>query len=459
MHLPRNGQTGTWLAVSILLAALSPAAFSQSNSDIETIRAQIEALRAEQARIAEMQRQTDAKIQALEASLGRNAALSASSSANSMPDTASPAHAATEQSRPGAPAQSMPALAQGNAADSSMTRLNVTGDVRLRSQGDFSDDDARARRSGQVRGRIGATYSVNDRVTLGARLVTGDPDDPNSTDVQMSNWDDDFQVSLDLAYAQIDLGDLDIYGGKLPQPFTRTELVWDGDVNPQGLSGMYKHKLADGSALRASGLFFIVDEDAVAADSTMVGGQVGYDTASLGHWKLDVSGAYYDYILGTVVGGDSGDFRNNLRNADGSYVSDFNLGDLIVGATWSGLGARWPVRVVGDYVKNFGAATAEDVGYGVDLGVGRVSQPRDWRVTYGYSVAETDAVLGAFSHDNIGIGTNYELHALTFDYVPMPKTQLSAIWYHYKPENAADAGSNDSGDWSDRIRLLMLVSF
>ena len=51
------------LAVSILLAALSPAAFSQSNSDIETIRAQIEALRAEQARIAEMQRQTDAKIQ------------------------------------------------------------------------------------------------------------------------------------------------------------------------------------------------------------------------------------------------------------------------------------------------------------------------------------------------------------------------------------------------------------
>jgi hypothetical protein len=184
MHLPRKGQTGTWLAVSILLAALSPAAFSQSNSVIETIRAQIEALRVEQARIGEIQRQTDAKIQALEASLGRNA------------------------------------------ADSSMTRLNVTGDVRLRSQGDFSDDDTRARRSGQVRGRIGATYSVNDRVTLGARLVTGDPDDPNSTDVQMSNWDDDFQVSLDLAYAQIDFGDLDIYGGKLPQPFTRTELVW-----------------------------------------------------------------------------------------------------------------------------------------------------------------------------------------------------------------------------------------
>jgi hypothetical protein len=430
---PVRGRARTFLTVSILLATLSSSAFAQSNTDVESIRAQIEALRAEQARIAEMQRQTDAKIRALEAGIGV---------ANSAPQAAPAA----------------PAAAQVASADDK-PRLNVTGDLRLRSQGDYSDEDARARRSGQVRGRLGATYSVNDRVTLGARLVTGDPDDPNSTDVQMSNFDDDFQVSLDLAYAQINFGDLNVFGGKLPQPFARTDLVWDSDVNPQGVSGMYKHKLANGSALRASSLFFIVDEDAGGADSTMLGGQVGYDTAALGDWKFDVSAAYYDYTLGSVVGGDSGDFRNNLRNADGSYVSDFNLGDVLVGATWSGLGARWPVRALGDYVKNFGAETSADTGYGLDLGVGRVTQPRDWRVTYGYSVAETDSVLGAFSHDNIGIGTNYELHALTFDYVPLPKTLFTAIWYHYKPENAVDAGSNDIGDWLERIRIAFLVSF
>ena len=430
---PHRGRTRTISAVSILLVALSPAAFSQSESARASIRAQIEALRAEQARIAEMQRQTDAKIHALEASLGLA--------------SSAPAAAAQQVTHAAAP------------AGDPTSRLKISGDLRLRSQGDYSDDDARARRSGQVRGRLGATYSVTDRVSLGARLVTGDPDDPNSTDVQMSQWDDDFQVSLDLAYAQINFGDLNVFGGKLPQPFTRTDLVWDGDVNPQGLSGVYKHKLANGSALRASGLFFIVDEDAVGADSTMVGAQVGYDTASLGDWKFDVSAAYYDYTLGSVVGADSGDFRNNLRSPDGSYVSDFNLGDLIVGATWSGLGARWPVRAVGDFVKNFGAETAEDVGYGVDLGVGRVAQSHDWRVTYGYSVAETDAVLGAFSHDNIGIGTNYKLHALTLDYVPMPKTLLTAIWYHYKPEHAVYAGSNDFGDWLDRVRVAFLVAF
>lgn len=425
-------------AVAVLMAVLSPSAFAQTanTTDAAALRAQIEALRAEQARIAEMQRETEAKIRALEASVG----------ATSPSAQAAPALA------PSSPA---PLLANADGKP----KLNVSGDLRLRYQGDYSDDDARARKSGQVRGRLGATYSVNDRVTFAARLVTGDADDPNSTDVQMSNWDDDFQVSLDLAYAQINFGDLNVYGGKIPQPFTRTDLVWDGDVNPQGLSGVYKHKLGDGSALRASGLFFIVDEDAVGPDSTMSGGQVGYDTASLGDFKFDVSAAYYDYTLGSVVGADAGDFRSNLRRADGSYLSDFNLGNLIVGATWSGLGSHHPVRFVGDYVKNFGAETSEDTGYGADLSIGRVTQPHDWRVTYGYSVAETDAVLGAFSHDNIGIGTNYELHALTLDYVPMPNTVLSAWWYHYKPENALDAGANAVGDWLDRIRVAFLVSF
>lgn len=425
----RKGRLSIVSGMSFALAALCVApAFAETGASQDDLRAQIEALRAEQARIGELQHQTDAKLRALEAGLG---------------------------------AQSAPAVAKSPLAAASMVaeaklRLNVSGDLRLRTQGDYSDA-ARDHTSAQVRGRLGATYTVNDRVTLGARLITGDADDPNSVDVQLSNFDDDLQVSLDLAYAQFSFGDLKLYGGKIPQPFARTDLVWDGDVNPQGVSAVYKRPFADGSALRASSIFFIVDEQAVAADSTMVGGQLGYDSAAIGAWKYDLSAAYYDYRLGNVAGGDIGDFRTNLRNPDGSYLSDFNLGDLIVGATWSGFSERWPVRVVGDYVHNFGAGTSDDKGYGVDLALGRASKLRDWRLTYGYSTAETDSVLAAFSHDNIAIATNYRLHALTFDYVPLPKTMISANWYHYKPYEPG-AGAVDSG-WIDRVRLAFLVSF
>lgn len=424
-------------SLPILLALLSPGAFAQttSNADVAALREQIEALRAEQARIAEMQRQTEEKIRALEVAAG--------------------IATAPTQSAPAGALSASPQLVAGDG----QRKLKVSGDLRLRYQGDYDDDDARARNSAQVRGRIGATYAINDRITLGTRLVTGDEDDPNSTDVQLSNWNDDLHVSLDLAYARINFGDLSLYGGKIPQPFARTDLVWDGDVNPQGVSGVYQRRLASGASLRASGLFFIVDEDVAGPDSTMAGAQIGFDSPELGDFRFEVSAAYYDYTLGSVVGADDGDFRTNLRRADGSYLSDFNLGNFLVGATWTGLGPRWPVRFTGDYVKNFGAETSRDTGYSMDLGIGRVSQPHDWRVTYGYSVAETDAVLAAFSHDNIGIGTNYELHALTLDYVLMPKTLLSAWWYHYKPANALDAGDNAIGDWLDRIRVALTVSF
>jgi hypothetical protein len=425
------------MCMAIALGTLSGPALAQSAAETEAIKQELQSLRQQQAQIAQLQQQTDAAIAALEARMGV-----------ASPAPVAPSVAATNTT-----------AAAASTTPSVLDRLKVTGDFRLRSQHDRSDDDARDRTSGQVRARLGATFAVNDLVTVGGRVVTGDNDDPNSSDVQLSNWDDDFTVSLDLAYAQLNFGDLKVYGGKFPQPFARTDLVWDGDVNPQGLGATYKHALGNGGALRTNALFFLVDEDAGGADSTMGGVQLGYDSPAYGGFKYDLSGAYYRYSLGSLVGADSGDWRTNRRNPDGSFLSDYELANLLVGATWQGANEKWPVRVVGDYVKNLGAIDDQDTGYGVDVSLGRASKPGDWRFTYGYSQTDVDAVLSAFSHDNIGIATNYKLHAFTVDYTPMPKTMVSAIWYHYKPNDPAYAGSNAPNDWLDRIRLFFLVNF
>src|SRR3546814_4462704 len=112
----------------------------------------------------------------------------------------------------------------------------------------------------QVRGRLGATWAASDRITVGPRLATGDADNPNSSDVQLSDWLDDLDVSLDMAYLRYDFDRLSLYGGKMPQPFARTDLVWDGDVNPQGIGTTYKAPLANGGSFRANALAFLVDE-------------------------------------------------------------------------------------------------------------------------------------------------------------------------------------------------------
>ena len=414
---------------------------AQSTEGNEDVRAQIQALRAEQARISELQQRTEESIRVLEARLGLPA----------------PTPVVTAVQRTGS--LTPDATAATGATLPASSRLKISGDLRLRGQADISDEDGRNRNSSQVRGRLGATFAASDRVVVGGRMVTGDADDPNSTDVQLSNFDDDLDISLDQAYVQLNFGDAKIYGGKMPQPFTRTELVWDGDVSPQGLAATYKRSLAGGGAFRANGLFFVVDEQAAGPDSTMLGAQLGYDSAAMGGWKFDASAGYFDYSLGSVAGADAGDFRSNLRNPDGTYLSDFRLVDVIAGATYQGANEKWPVRAVADVVRNLDAETSADTGYGLDLSVGRISKPGDWRFTYGYAVAETDAVFAAFSQDNLGIATNYQMHALTADYVPMPKTMISAIWYHYKPDQAIDAGSNDPSDWLDRIRLAFLVNF
>jgi Putative porin len=425
-------------AVLLGLAALSAAPVHSQTAntpELEDIRAQIRALRAEQARIAELQRQTDAALHALESKLSSEA---------------TPVPAAVAASAKASPEPRLPSSANAH--------LHLNGDLRLRYQGDYSDSDSRKRDSGQIRARLGGAYEVNDHLTLGARLATGDADDPNSTDVQLSNFDDDLEATLDMAYAQLNVGEVTLFGGKFPQPFTRTDLVWDSDVNPQGASATYKKSLAQGFALHFNTLYFVIDEQVAGDDSTMRGAQVGFDRDTAA-WKYELSAAYYDYSLGSVSGGDAGDYRSNLRSPDGRYRSDFDLVDFIAAATWPGRTARWPVRMVGDYVHNLGAATSADTAYSIDVTFGRAAQLHDWRVTYGYSIAETDAVFAAFSHDNIGIATNYKLHALTFDYVPYPKTLISAIWSHYAPLQAIDAGANSPGDWLDRLRIAFLVNF
>jgi len=425
-------------ALGLVLSAL-PSAYAQTGEPetIAELRAELSALRAEQA-------ERDRRIQRLEQALERLAGDSTRPAAASITSRRGIAHAPTP-----IPVQSNPVS----------ERLKISGDLRLRSQGDWSDADGKNRISMQLRGRLGATFKVNERITLGARLATGDGNDPNSTDVQLSNWLDDLEVSLDMAYVQFNFGELTVYGGKMPQPFVRTDLVWDGDVNPQGIGAVWKKPLANGGALRMSGLGFIVDESAGGPDSTMLGAQFGYESPAHGNWTFDIHGAYYHYELGSIGGADTGDFRSNLRRADGYYLSQFRLANLLFGGTYSGLGERWPVRVVADLVHNTGAATDADTGYGIDLSLGKTSAPGDWRFGYGYLMAQTDAVLAAFSHDNIGIASNYRLHTLSLDYVPLRNTAINLIWYHYRPYSARDAGANQPHDWLERLRLAFLVNF
>jgi hypothetical protein len=416
------------LAAVLALLLAAPLAATETADSVQVLRAELERMKAEQAaRAAEMQK-LEERLAALEAA-------------------AAPAST---------PAAGPPAVIAVAGPDEPKSRFDVSGDLRLRYEANYGAETGDWDR-GTLRGRLGATYVVTDAITIGARLATGDPDNPRSTDVTFSSFADDFDISLDMAYAAYSFGDSKAWGGKFALPFTKTELVWDGDVNPQGVGATYR--LPVGSAkLRFSGLYFLVDHSVAGTDSSMIGGQVGMEMPASETLKFDVAVAQYDYSLGSVTGGDANDFGSNLIGPDGHYVSDFDLFDVLASATYGGWD-RWPVKLTGDYIVNRGARVPGDTGYSIELAAGQSHGRGDWRFGYGYSQAEVDAVLAAFSNDNTTIGTNYRQHTLFAAYNLFDNIVLDAVWYHYRPYDAEFSDLNDPDQWLDRVRLHFLVTF
>ncbi len=417
------------LTISLSLAFASPA-FSQSSLDTDDLRRELAALKTEQAR-------TSARIETLEKSIE-------TMTDNSKPMVVTP------------PEKS--AAAVNNAIATPTTRLALSGDLRLRYESNRGENTVRNRDRGVLRARLRGAYAISDALTIGAQLSTGDPDDPNTADVTLSNFDDDLLVSLDQLYVRAKAGNLALSGGKMPLPFKRTDLVWDGDVSPQGVAATYLTSLGERAALELSGLYFLIDEATGGPDSRMIGAQVKAGS-EFERFRLDVAAGYYDYRLASLAGADAGDFRSNLRTLDGRFLSDFRLLDIIGSITSSGLGNRWPVTVTADLVHNFGARTAADTGYSIDAFVGRSRDIGDWRFGYGFARAEVDAVFAAFSNDNLTIATNYRLHTLSLDYVPLARTQLNLTYYRFRLLDPALSDGGASTGWLDRLRANLVFSF
>ena len=335
-----------------------------------------------------------------------------------------------------------------------------SGDFRLRWER-TSDQEPRLespildpRHRWVVRFRSGVTRQFGKLANFGVRVATGQRGDPNSTDITLGDFADRLEISLDRAFLELKHEGAFLTGGKFANPFLTTELVWDGDVNQQGVAGSIARSGKHQVIPKLTGIYYIVDEDTINPDSYMAGGQGQLTFRRSSAWSVNLAGAYYDYTIKSLHHADAGDTRSNRLNPDGTgYLSDFDLLDSVLTIDHRGFGERFPVRFVADYVKNLGADD-EDEGFGVDLFVGRASAKGDMRFRYGYSQAETDAVLAAFSHDNTTLATNYKQHTLTFDYQVRKDFQLNATWYVY-----SRLSSSLPTDWISRLRLNAMVSF
>jgi hypothetical protein len=159
-----------------------------------------------------------------------------------------------------------------------ITELEVYGDVRLRYEyrGGESDDDSPLSKPGsgiaghndwqerdreRYRLRLGLRGTVMDDWFFGVRLETSQ--NPRSTNVTFgddtsgssnASFNGPFSKTSDGAFVgQAYVGyrgfpDITLTGGKMPNPLVSTFMVWDPDINPEGLAEQWKHTFNIGSA-------------------------------------------------------------------------------------------------------------------------------------------------------------------------------------------------------------------
>ncbi|MBT8092334.1 MAG: putative porin, partial [Gammaproteobacteria bacterium] len=129
---------------------------------------------------------------------------------------------------------SVPASAQ---EESWVDRIKFKGDVRLRHE-TIDEDGEEDRSRMRFRTRFGLSAKVTDDVKFVFQLATGG-NNPVSTN---QTFDDGFStkdIGVDLAYVDWKINDnVTFYGGKMKNPLFKAggvPLIWDGDLNPEGL--------------------------------------------------------------------------------------------------------------------------------------------------------------------------------------------------------------------------------
>jgi hypothetical protein len=332
-------------------------------------------------------------------------------------------------------------------------RIKWSGDFRYRHEHIDEETVGSVRwKNGRDRDRIRARLMleaiVNNEWGLAFRIVSGSAD-PTSTNQTLDNSFSSKDIWLDLAffdYHPEKVKGLNVYGGKVKNPFYRVggnQLIFDSDLNPEGLAFALERPLNERDKLRMVGSGFWVDEGpGEETDPALFGAQLMV-THPIGNPDTLIAGvSYYDFSAIKGYGslpatwGGAGFLGNS--NSNGRYTNDYNV--LEVFGEYATKYDGTPLRLFGNWIRNVNATSHKDTGWLVGTKYNKAIAPGSWEASYTYRDLEADATVGAFSDsDFIGGGTNGKGSVFGFNYQLFKNVQ-AALTYFLNEDRANTAG-------------------
>ncbi|CAI8794709.1 putative porin [Pseudomonas sp. IT-P253] len=292
-------------------------------------------------------------------------------------------------------------------------KTQFKGDVRFRQESVQNDDvpNNKDQNRQRIRARLGAYSEINPQVDTGIRIATGSNDDARSTNQDLNNYFDKKAIWLDQGYIDYHpdaIKNLHVIGGKMNQPWVSMgDIIWDSDVNPEGLALTYKYPVGGSTELFGSAGYYTlkdnVDGEGVEFkhDLRLYAGQLGGRFAITDNLKMTLGGSIYAYDnadnsacpgTGTVTAPCALAVNGNSPGEEFKLYEGF--GQLDIG------GLPMPLSLYGQYVNNTEASNNQDVGWLA----GVKSKFYGFNVDYNYRDVQRNAVVGAFTDSDFANG-------------------------------------------------------
>jgi hypothetical protein len=310
--------------------------------------------------------------------------------------------------------------------------------------------------------RFNANAKFNDEISGGFSLGSGDIGDPISTNQTEGGFLTRKPITIDRAFITYHskfFEPFTVTAGKYAYPWHRTELTWDNDLNPEGITEQVMWNWKDKFLSHFGVVAFQtpVFEVSGGPDSGIFGGQVQMGWKLGSRVKLGADVAYYDFrnpdriaqnqnngngfasngtptgLGGTFAFGGSAN-SNNVGTIAGTrfFVSKFGIVDALLRADVDTGSARWPAYFLVNFAQNTRACSNRGIfdaagvtvacdphqrhAYWAETSFGRTSEKGDFRFAYTFMRIERDAVVAAFNFSDLRQATNDVNHRVEVYY-------------------------------------------
>lgn len=339
---------------------------------------------------------------------------------------------------------------KGKFAPDWLDNLKFAGDLRLRyefrrRETSPLNDESR----GRFRLRFGfeKAWPAED-LTVGFRLASGSSNDPTSTNQTFQMFQKD-AVWFDKAFARWTpkaVKGLSVTAGKMANPWETSDMIWDPDVNPDGIWVQYDVSgLGPITPFVGAGVFqLFAPENSARSNADLMSYSAGmrFQITKDVRWTAAANFFEYSNLDDALAGGAFAGRGGNTNIRD----SRFHMFDLSNKVEFTAFNLPWTGYI--DWVQNNdnNLATHRNTGFATGVKVGQNKKKGDWSARYMWKCLEANAVPDYFAESDFGWNTftNRRGHLWGVDYNITDSMTAGVSLFLTEPIKAAGANVKEN---------------